>query len=404
MQEDSLREIGQLKGLHGAKRPETSPSWPNQRLLKLLGIEHPLVLAPMAGVGTVELAAAVCCAGGLGSLGCAGMPPPLVKKSIQDLRARTDRPININFFCHPPANADANRAAFWQDRLSGYYSELGIEPKQSVSPVDISPFNDTLCEVVEETIPEVVSFHFGLHNPHLLERVKATGCRVISSATTVAEALWLESHDADIVIAQGYEAGGHRGTFLAVSDWTDDPIQPGTLALVPQVIDAVRIPVIAAGGISDGRGIAAAFALGAAGVQMGTAYLLCPEAATSSFYRQALKEGRTDSTVVSSIFTGRPARALANRLTSEIDHDSKAMPDFPLPISALTPLWASAERLGRPEFSPFWAGQGFSLGQEMPGEAFTIALAEAALEIFRHLGSKYPPKRRLRRSADPSGY
>jgi nitronate monooxygenase len=368
----------------GWQQRAEKPAWPDHRLRDMLRIEHPLVLAPMAGLGTVELAASVCRAGGLGSLGCATMPPQLVSEAIERLRVLTSEPININFFCHRPAQADPLREETWRNRLAPYYLEYGLDSSGPHRQVDIPPFNGAVCAVVEEAKPEVVSFHFGLPDPSLLARVKAAGCRVMSSATTVAEARWLEGRGVDVIIAQGYEAGGHRATFLATGP-EEIASQPSTLALVPQVVDAVRIPVIAAGGIADGRAIAAAFALGAAGVQIGTAFLFCPEAGTPTAYRRALRQMQVDSTVLTNVFTGRPARALSTRLTREAGPISDAMQAFPLPMAALAPLRVKAEQRDSYEFTPLWAGQAASLGREISGEALTRILAETALERLRQL-------------------
>jgi nitronate monooxygenase len=364
--------------------PEKKPIWPDRRLIDLLGIEHPLVLAPMAGLGTVELAASVCAGGGLGSLGCVGLQPELVMQAVDKLRTLTGKPINTNFFCHCAARADRAREANWRDRLAPYYNELGLDPSLAAGQSEILPFDDALCTVVERVKPEIVSFHFGMPEPALLARVKAAGCRVMASATTVAEARWLEARGADVIIAQGCEAGGHRGMFLA-ANLEEAASQPSTLALVPQIADAVGVPIIAAGGIADGRGIAAAFALGAAGVQIGTAYLFCPEAAIPPLYRDALRQARADTTVLTDVFTGRPARALSNRLTRELGPLHGVTPDFPTPMLALAPLRRKAEQQGSREFSPHWAGQAAPLGREVPAEALTRALAEAALKRFRQL-------------------
>jgi len=361
--------------------------WPDRRLIDLLGIEHPLVLAPMAGLGTVELASAVCAGGGLGSLGCVGLPPERVMQAVDKLRTLTDKPINTNFFCHSAAPADRAREANWRDRLAPYYNELGLDPSLAAGQSEILPFDDALCTIVEQVKPEIVSFHFGLPEPALLARVKAAGCRVMASATTVAEARWLEARGADVIIAQGCEAGGHRGMFLAENLEGEAASQPSTLALVPQIADAVTVPIIAAGGIADERGIAAAFALGAAGVQIGTAYLFCPEAAISPLYRDALRQARADTTILTDVFTGRPARALSNRLTRELGPLHGVTPDFPTPMLALAPLRRKAEQQGSREFSPHWAGQAAPLGREMPAEALTRALAEAALKRFRQLAA-----------------
>jgi nitronate monooxygenase len=371
-------------GATAGQWPEKKPMWPDRRLVDLLGIEHPLVLAPMAGLGTVELAASVCAGGGLGSLGCVGLQPELVMKAVDKLRRLTGKPINTNFFCHSVARADRAREANWRDRLAPYCNELGLDPSLAAGQSEILPFDDALCRAVEQVKPEIVSFHFGLPAP-ALARVKAAGCRVMATATTIAEARWLEARGADVIIAQGCEAGGHRGMFLAVNLEEEAASQPSTLPLVPQIADAVRVPIIAAGGIADGRGIAAAFALGAAGVQIGTAYLFCPEAAISPLYRDALRQARADTTVVTDVFTGRPARALSNRLTRELGPLHGVTPDFPTAMLALAPLRRKAEQQGSREFSPQWAGQAAPLGREMPAEALTRALAEAALTRFRQL-------------------
>jgi nitronate monooxygenase len=292
-------------------------------------------------------------------------------------------PININFFCHSQARPDSQGERAWLDRLEPYYRELGLNPVWPAPRTDIPPFGDAMCRVIETARPDVVSFHFGLPDPSLLARVKAAGCHVMSSATTVEEARWLQVRGADAIIAQGAEAGGHRGSFLPVSLDAGLASQPGTLALVPQIVDAVDIPVIAAGGIADGRAIHSAFALGAAGVQIGTAYLLCPEAATQPLYRRALQGSGAAVTVLTSVFTGRPARVLANRVSREIGPNSSAMLDFPLPMAALAPLRAKAEEQGSSDFAPLWAGQAASLCREMPAETLTRRLVAEALQQIR---------------------
>ena len=369
--------------------------WPDRRVIDLFGIEHPLILAPMTGVGTVNLAASVCAAGGLGSVSCAILQPESATQTIKQLRERTDRPINANFFCHGRAKSDAQREQAWRERLSGYYREFAIDAELQRPQFDIAPFGAEMCGVVEATKPEVVSFHFGLPEPSLLARVKAAGCRVMSSATTVEEARWLEAHGVDAIIAQGNEAGGHRGMFLSPDPNRVIASQPGTIALVPQVADAVKVPVVAAGGIADARGIAAAFALGASGVQIGTGYLLCPEAATSNLHRVAIRNARADSTVLSNLFTGRPARVLASRLTREIGPMLDAAPDFPLPLGALLPLISQAEQRDINDFTPLWSGEAAALASPLPGEKLTVELAQGAIERFRQLGcdaNAVPPR------------
>ena len=240
-----------------------------------------------------------------------------------------------------------------------------------------------MCDVVEETKPDVVSFHFGLPAEPLLGRLKAAGFPVMSSATTAAEARWLEERGVAAVIAQGYEAGGHRGMFLS----DDLAAQVGTFALIPQVVDAVKVPVIAAGGVTDARGIAAAFALGAAGVQMGTAYLWSPEAKISAPHRAALRSARDDGTAVTNLMTGRPARGFVNRVMRDIGPISDVAPEFPLAAGALAPLRAKAEAQGSGDFSPLWAGQAASLGRTLPAGELTRKLAADALARLREMGS-----------------
>ena len=267
--------------------------WPNRKLIELLGIEVPIIQAPMAGASGSAMAAAVSVAGGLGSLPCAMLSADKIRAELGAIRQHTTYPVNLNFFCHTLLRPDPKQEAAWQARLAVYYEELALDMSLRPPAAVRAPFDEARCEVIEELNPEVVSFHFGLPEPSLLSRVKAAKCLVMSSATTVAEARWLEAHGCDVIIAQGYEAGGHRGMFL-----TDDPLsQVGTLALVPQVVDAVSVPVIAAGGIADGRGIAAAFALGASGVQLGTAYLFTPEALISTLHRSALHAASDESAI-----------------------------------------------------------------------------------------------------------
>jgi nitronate monooxygenase len=360
--------------------------WPDRRLLELFGIEHPIVLAPMAGFATFELAALVANAGGLGSIGCASMDPQRATEAITQVRRLTSKPVSLNFFCHEPARADAISERAWHDRLSPYYREFGIDEATPRPRTDLVPFGYATCEFVEDAKPKVVSFHFGLPAPPLLARIKAAGCKVISSATTVKEARWLEDRGADAVIAQGSEAGGHRGMFLDRDQNRALASQLGTFALVPQITDAVSVPVIAAGGIADGRGIAAALALGASGVQIGTAFLLCPEAATPPPHRDALRHAREHATVVTNVLSGRPARAMVNRLVAEVGPMSDVAPDFPLPMGELAPLRAAAERKGSHDFTPMWAGQGAVLNRELPTNALMETLVKEAVERLKRVG------------------
>ena len=358
--------------------------WPNRKLIDLLGIEVPIIQAPMAGANGSAMAIAANEAGGLGSLPCAMLDAAKVRAELGVIRQRTAQPINVNFFCHTPPQPDAEREATWRATLANYYTELGLDAtKDSASAVVRTPFNNTMCEIVEEFKPGVVSFHFGLPESGLLERVKAAGCLVISSATTVQEARWLEQHGCDAIIAQGYEAGGHRGMFLSDQIAT----QVGTFALVPQVVDAVSVPVIAAGGIADGRGIAAAFALGAAGAQIGTAYLFTPESLISPLHRAALHSARDDQTALTNIFSGRPARGLMNRIMHDIGPMADTAPAFPTAGHALAPLKAKAEASGASDFSSLWSGQSASLGRAIGAADLTRQLAQDAVQQFSVLAA-----------------
>ena len=349
--------------------------WPDRRILDLFKTEFPIVLAPMAGVMDAELVIAAAQGGALGSLPCAMLSAEKAREQVNIIRQRVSAPVNMNFFCHETVDVDPAREAQWKRRLAPYYQELGLDPAAPFNAANRAPFDAAACEVIEELKPEVVSFHFGLPQPALLRRIKAAGCLVMSSATIVKEAIWLQENGADVIIAQGAEAGGHRGMFLT----RNIAEQPGTFALVPQVVDAVKIPVIAAGGIADGRGIAAAFALGACGVQIGSAYLRCPESRVIAPARVALAQAWDDSTIITNVMTGRPARGGANRVMRETGPISPDAPAFPHAATALAPLKAAAEKLGRVDFTNLWAGQAIRLGREMPAAELTRALAGAAL-------------------------
>ena len=343
-------------------------------LQQLLGIELPVVQAPMAGVQASALAIAVSNAGGLGSLPCAMLAPDAMRRELSAIRAATGKPFNVNFFAHVNPQADSRREASWRETLAPFYREYGIDPATIPVGPGRAPFGSEAADILEEFKPDVVSFHFGLPSLALLARAKAWGAKIFSSATTVAEARWLEDHGVDAVIAQGLEAGGHRGMFLS----DDLTLQVGTFALLPQVLQAVKIPVIAAGGIADARGVAAALALGAAGVQVGTSYLLCPEATTSAVHRAALKSAAARHTALTNIFTGRPARSIVNRIIREIGPIAREAPAFPLAVGAVAPLRASAENAGSGEFSPLWSGQNATGCREVPAAQLTRELAGLA--------------------------
>ena len=340
-------------------------------LQALLGIALPIIQAPMAGVQGTALTVAVSNAGGLGSLPCALLGVDALRQELANLRAQTTRPFNVNFFCHASPAPDARREAAWRALLAPYFAELGIDANQVPTTPTRASFSHAAADVLAEFRPAVVSFHFGLPSEELLARVRGCGAKVFSSATTVEEARWLETRGVDAIIAQGLEAGGHRGNFLSENLDT----QIGTLAPVPQIARVVHVPVIAAGGIADARGVAAAMALGAAGVQVGTAYLLCPEATTSPLHRRALQSEDAQLTALTNLFSGRAARGIVNRLMRELGPMSAHAPDFPLASAAVAPLRAKAESLGRSDFSPLWAGQNTSGCKEVSAALLTRELA-----------------------------
>jgi nitronate monooxygenase len=339
------------------------------RLTELLGIKLPIIQAPMAGSQGSELAIAVSNAGGLGSLPCALLTLDAMRAELAAIRAGTDSPFNVNFFCHTPPAVDAEREAAWRALLSPYFREYGIDVGEGADGPLRAPFSAAAADVLEQFKPKVVSFHFGLPSAELIARAKSWGSKLLSSATTVEEAVWLERRGVDAIIAQGAEAGGHRGMFLS----EDLTTQVGTFALLPQIVKAVGVPVIAAGGIADATGVAAALSLGAAGAQLGTAYLLCPEAKTSAVHRAALKGRHASHTALTNLFSGRPARGIINRLMVELGPINGAAPAFPLAANALAPLRKKAESAGAGDFSPMWAGQNVSGCQEISAAALTRA-------------------------------
>lgn len=365
-----FRRIGALA--ERAALSDTRPAM-TAALARRLGIDLPIIQAPMAGVQGSALAIAVSNAGGLGSLPGAMLDEETLRAEIEAIRAGTTRPYNVNFFCHAEPAPDPARERAWRARLAPYYRELGIRAdSMPATAPSRRPFDHALADIAEALRPPVVSFHFGLPPPRLVARAKAWGAFVLASATTVEEACWLEAHGADAVIAQGLEAGGHRGHFLS----TDLTLQAGTFALVPRIVDAVRVPVVAAGGIADRRGVAAAIALGAAAVQVGTAYLRCPEATTSAVHRAALASGAAAHTALTNLFSGGLARGIVNRLMRELGPIDAAAPPFPLAGAAVAPLRRASERLGNDAFSPLWAGQNAN-ARALPAAELTRALADA---------------------------
>jgi nitronate monooxygenase len=349
--------------------------WPRTDFLELTGIIHPIVQAPMSGFTTPALASSVSNAGGLGSLGTAALSANAVREQVTQLREATNQPFNLNFFVHSSPTLHQDVAQRVRQRLARYFDEFGLGPVPE--PVEPFPtFDEDRLALVLELRPRVVSFHFGIPHTSAIRRIKEAGCLILSSATTVAEARTLEAGGCDVIIAQGWEAGGHRGSFTGELGTG----MVSTMALVPQVADAVRVPVIAAGGIADGRGIAAAFALGASGAQIGTAFLGCPEAAVSPLYRARLRTLGDDGTEVTRAFTGRPARAMRNRFVLEMADDEAL--DFPLQAGVVAPLWQIPSDEARATFMPFWAGQAAGLIRELSAGQFVEKLVGEALPLM----------------------
>lgn len=341
------------------------------RLRELLNIELPIIQAPMAGAQGSSLAIAVCEAGGLGSLPAAMLSAQSLRAELAVITQQTRRPYNVNFFCHSEPATDTAQDSRWRAALAPYYAELGVDPASTSAAPARKPFDKAACEVLEEFRPPVVSFHFGLPSDDLLRRVRTWGAKVLATATTLNEALWLESRGVDAIIAQGLEAGGHRGTFLRPTLEG----QPATVPLLNELTTSVRVPVIAAGGIGDAPGVAQMLERGAVAAQIGTAYLLCPEATTSAVHRQALKSETARTTAITNLFTGRPGRGIVNRLMRELGPMSDLPPRFPLAANAIAPLRAAAESRGNGDFSPLWAGQGANACREIGAAELTRELS-----------------------------
>ena len=350
-------------------------TWPDRRLLELLKLDIPIIQAPMAGSDSVALARSVSSTGALGSLACALLSPDEVREAVRRLRHEMGRPFNLNFFCHRMEAPDRDAIDNWKKFLTPHYERLGLDIESVAESRLRLPFNDEMCAVVEDVRPEIASFHFGLPEPKLVERLKGHDIKILSSATSVREAKWLESRGCDAIIAQGVEAGGHRGMFLERNIAT----QVGLFALLPQVKEAVSVPIIAAGGIADARGVVAAFALGASGVQLGTAYLSCPEANVSPLYRHALAQVADNGTVLTNLFSGRPARGIVNRYLQESGPMSEVAPAFPYAATLVGPLRAASERAGSLDYMQLWAGQAAGLAKSMPADQFTRTLAADVL-------------------------
>lgn len=306
----------------------------------------------MAGVQDSALLIAVAQAGGLGSLPCAMLATEKIREEVNLIRNNTSRPFNLNFFCHKnPQNSEQKQQA-WLETLSPYFDEFAIDQSVVSSATARLPFNQDIADAIEELKPEIVSFHFGLPNDDLLAQVKSSGTKIFSSATTLEEALWLEEKGVDAIIAQGIEAGGHRGIFL--NDDLGSQI-PG-IELLSHLVKETNLPIIAAGGIASSKQVRIAFELGASAVQVGTSFLRCPEATTSEIHRAALASTAASDTVITNLFTGRPARAIRNRVINDLGAIRQDLPDFPGAVNALLPLRSHSQKLGSGDFSAMWCG------------------------------------------------
>ena len=319
------------------------------KLQQLLGIDVPIIQAPMAGVQDWRLAAAVSEAGGLGSIPCGMLDVAQVVSAIENSCAASSKPYNLNFFCHAMPEPNEPELKRWLQELKPYYTEYGIDQPSDLGALRL-PFSQAVLDAIKPYRPPVISFHFGLPSQALLVQIKAWGAMVLSSATTIEEALWLEANGADIVIAQGIEAGGHRGNFLS----SDLSTQLPTEALVNALNEQIALPIIAAGGIASRGDTEAMLQAGASAVQVGTSYLLCTEATTSEVHRKALQgEGET---TITNVFSGRPARGITNRLIKEQGEMSPYAPVFPYATAGSAPLRKAAEAKGLADFTPLWSG------------------------------------------------
>lgn len=352
--------------------------WPDLRLCDLFGIEHPIIQAPMSLSSTPELAVAVCKSGGLGSLGCGETELGKVRADALRVRAGTNRSFNLNFFAHPAPRTDSALFRANGQRLAPWYDKLGLGNPADTQTDRRAGFDDTKLELLLELRPSVVSFHFGVPGDSAIASLKAAGIKLISSASTVAEAVELERRGMDAVIAQGWEAGGHRGSHRPTAPWEG----VGTMALVPQVVDAVKVPVIAAGGIGDGRGIAAAFALGASGVQMGTAFLSCTEAATDPVQRGLLRRARDTDTIMTDSISGRSARCLRSRYVESMETARMPLPDFPVMYDLTNPITAAGDD---EEGSFHIYGQAAALNRELPAAELMHRLVDETASVFAGL-------------------
>lgn len=339
-----------------------------ESIADMLGVELPVIQAPMAGSQNYELAVAVTKAGGLGSIPCGMLSPDQVVAEIQNFTKHSSSTYNLNFFCHQMPDVTERALEGWQKKLSPYFKELGIEPSIDLGGLR-KPFSHEMADAIESFAPPVMSFHFGLPERSLLDRVKGWGSTILSSATTLQEAMWLEQQGVDAVIAQGIEAGGHRGIFLS----NDLSSQVSTALLLEQCVSKLSIPVIAAGGISSPDAISDCFKCGASAVQLGTVFLLCDESKATPVHRNALKAEEA-FTAVTNLFSGRPARGINNRFMQAFGDIDQQVPAFPYGTPPLAGLRKAAESKGVGDFSPLWSGTDRSGCQEISATDLLIQL------------------------------
>ena len=356
--------------------------WNDKRAVELLDIEHPIIQAPMAGPANPKLVAAVCEAGGLGGLGAAGESPDGLRSAIREIRSLTARPFNVNLFNRSTEayDSESRPGPRLSELLEIYHAEMGLGPIPAPVPL-FGPADDQLEVLIEEGVP-VISFHFGV-DAQTVAKAQESGAKILCSATTVDEARVLEEAGVDAIIAQGAEAGGHRGTFQG--DYRQALV--GTLALVPRVLDEVSVPVIAAGGIMDARGVVACIALGASAVQLGTAFLGCPEATVTPPWRDALEEAEAQETVVTEVFSGKPARGLRNRYVDELEALDEPLLPYPAQYSVSRELRKESARRSDPSFVAMWAGQGVGLFKRLPAAELVSRLVADSYEIINRLAN-----------------
>jgi len=354
--------------------------WSQNNFTKALNIKYPIIQAPMASAASIELASEVSNAGGLGSLGLSYHKIENILPDYKKILSKTNHSINLNFMTHKEPSKNDIKAKKYMNEVKKYYEEYKVaEIPNLINTTET--FNKEHLELLLEMNPKVVSFHFGLPQQDYILSIKNQNIYIISSATTVKEAKILEDSGADAIIAQGYEAGGHRGTFA--SSYKEGEI--GLFSLLPQVVEATSLPVIAAGGIANGKGIAAALMLGAQGVQIGTAFLSCPEASVHPLWQDAISNASTRDTRITSAFTGRPARGIVNRLVIDMENKNDIIPDFPTVGSVIKPLANIAATNGKDDFLSLWAGQSAPMNRNISASELIELLAEETSLIFNNL-------------------